>query len=52
MNNQEDLENVIKKLKNQKAKEWRDKNKEKVKEINKNYWLRRAKKELEKTKEA
>jgi hypothetical protein len=43
----EELEGVVRKLKNQKAKEWRDKNKEKVKEINKNYWFRRARKELE-----
>ena len=51
MEKQEDLEALVKKLKNQKAKEWRDKNKEKVKEINKNYWLRKAEKELKKTKE-
>jgi len=51
MNTNEELEKVVKQLKNKKAKEWRDKNKEKVKEINRNYWLRRAQKELEKTKE-
>lgn len=27
---------------------WREKNKDKVKEINKRYWLNRARKELEK----
>ena len=45
MNNLEDL---ARKLRNQKAKEWRDKNKEKVKEITNRYWLNKAKKELEK----
>lgn len=42
------IEEVARKMRNQKAKEWRDKNKEKVKEINKRYWLNKAKKELEK----
>ncbi len=42
------LESMIKKLKNQKAKEWRDRNKDKVKEINQRYWINKAKKELEK----
>lgn len=42
------LEEIARKMKNQKAKEWRDNNKEKVKEINKRYWLNKAKKELEK----
>lgn len=32
-------------------KSWRAKNKDKVKEINKRYWLNKAKKELEKRKE-
>ena len=40
--------NVNRKIKNQKAKEWRDNNKDKVKEINKKYWLNKARKELEK----
>ena len=42
------LEELARQIKNQKAKEWRDNNKEKVKEINKRYWLKKAKKELEK----
>lgn len=45
MNN---IEEMARKMKNQKAKEWRDNNKEKVKEINRRYWINKAKKELEK----
>ena len=44
------VEEIARKLKNQKAKEWRDNNKDKVKEIQKRYWLKKAKKELEKAK--
>lgn len=44
----ENIEDIARMLKNQKAKQWRDNNKEKVKEINKRYWLNKAKKELEK----
>lgn len=43
-----ELEEIARKIRNNKAKEWRDKNKDKVKEINKRYWLNKAKKELEK----
>lgn len=39
---------IARKMRNQKAKEWRSNNKEKVKEINKRYWLKRAKEYLEK----
>lgn len=42
------IEEMARKMRNQKAKEWRDNNKEKVKEINKRYWINKAKKELEK----
>lgn len=45
------IEEIARQLRNQKAKEWRAKNKDKVKEINKRYWLNKAKKELEKRKE-
>ena len=45
MNN---IEELAKKLRNKKAKEWRDKNKDKVKEINHKYWINKAKKELAK----
>ncbi len=44
----ENIEEIARKLRNEKAKNWRDNNKEKVKEINKRYWLNKAKKELEK----
>ena len=44
----ENIEEIARKIRNQKAKEWRDNNKEKVKEINKRYWINKAKKELEK----
>lgn len=44
----ENIEEMARKMRNQKAKEWRDNNKEKVKEINKRYWINKAKKELEK----
>ena len=48
MNKDIKLEEIARKIRNQKAKEWRLKNKEKVKDINKRYWLRRAKEYLEK----
>lgn len=48
MNEIENLEEVARQIKNQKAKEWRDNNKDKVKEINRRYWLNKAKKQLEK----
>lgn len=41
------IEEIARKMRNQKAKEWRDNNKEKVKEINRRYWINKAKKELE-----
>ena len=44
----DNIEEMARKMRNQKAKEWRDKNKEKVKEINRRYWINKAKKELEK----
>ena len=43
-----ELEEIARKLRNDKAKKWRDSNKEKVKEINRRYWLNKAKKVLEK----
>lgn len=43
-----ELEEIARKLRNEKAKKWRDSNKEKVKEINRRYWLNKAKKVLEK----
>ena len=43
---EEDIEllNLAKKIRNEKAKEWRNKNKDKVKAINQRYWLNKAKK--------
>lgn len=46
-----EIEELARKLRNKKAKQWRDNNKEKVKEINKRYWINKAKKELEKEEE-
>lgn len=43
----EELKQLAKQIKNQKAKEWRDKNKDKVKAINERYWLNKAKLKLE-----
>lgn len=38
MENNENLEAVAREIRNKKAREWRNKNKDKVKEINKRYW--------------
>ena len=35
----EEIEEIARKIRNQKAKEWRDNNKDKVREINKKYWI-------------
>lgn len=43
----ENIEEIARKIRNQKAKEWRDNNKEKVKEINRRYWLNKAKKQIQ-----
>ena len=42
------IEEMARQLRNKKAKEWRSKHKDRVKEINHRYWLNKAKKELEK----
>ncbi len=42
-----ELLEMARKIKNKKAKEWRDNNKDKIREINKRYWLNKAKKQLE-----
>ncbi len=47
MNRDEMIEKIARDLRNRKAQEWRKSNKEKVKEINRRYWLKRAEKELE-----
>ena len=51
MNNEEKIIELAKKLKNEKAKEWARKNKDKVREINKRYWLKKAKEILAEEKE-
>lgn len=45
---EKEIEEMVRKLRNQTAREWRAKNKDKVREINIRYWINRAKKELEK----
>ena len=40
------LELIAKKLKNQRSKEWARRNKDRIKEINKRYWLKKAKEKL------
>lgn len=45
MNN---IDKEIKRLKAEYHRQWREKNKDKVKEINHRYWINKAKKELEK----
>ena len=46
MNEDLELEQIARRIRNQKAKEWRAKNKEKIQEINKRYWLKKAKERL------
>ncbi len=48
MDNDEKLDKIVAELRREKARIWRKNNKEKVKEINKRYWLKKAKEELEK----
>lgn len=46
----ENIELLAKQIKNKKAKEWRDKNKDKVREINKRYWEKKAREYLKQEK--
>lgn len=46
MEENKELHDLARKLKNEKSKEWARKNKDKIKEINKRYWLRKAKEKL------
>ena len=48
MDNDKELDNIVAELRREKAKLWRKNNKEKVKEIHKRYWRKKAKEELEK----
>lgn len=46
MEENKQLEDMARKLKNERSKAWARKNKDKIKEINKRYWLKKAKKKL------
>lgn len=46
----ENIDLLVKQIKNKKAKEWREKNKDKVKAINKRYWEKKAREYLAKEK--
>lgn len=48
---EDEIKRAIRVLKNMKAKEWRDKNKDKVKEAEKRYWEKKAREYLAKEKE-
>lgn len=37
------LQDIARAIRNEKVREWRHKNKDKVKEINQRYWLKKAK---------
>lgn len=47
MENKEELKKIVAEIRNEKARIWRKNNKEKVREINERYWLKKAKKILE-----
>lgn len=51
MEENKELLEMAKKMKNEKSKEWARKNKDKVREINKRYWLKKAKEKLAEEKE-
>ena len=44
MEENKELQDLARKLKNEKSKQWARKNKDKIKEINKRYWLKKLKK--------
>lgn len=46
----EDIKEIARQIKNQKAREWREKNKDKVKAINKRYWEKKAREYIAKEK--
>ena len=46
MEENKQLEDMARKLKNERSKAWARKNKDKIKEINKRYWLKKAKEKL------
>ena len=51
MEENKELLEMAKKMKNEKSKEWARKNKDKVREINKRYWLKKAKEKIAEEKE-
>lgn len=53
MHKDKKLQEIARSIGNEKAREWRHKNKDKIKEINRRYWLKKAKAKLaeEKNKE-
>lgn len=48
MDKEKELNEIAAELRREQARKWRKKNKEKIKEITKRYWLRKAQAELEK----
>lgn len=40
------LQDIARAIRNEKVREWRHKNKDKVKEINQRYWLKKAKEKI------
>lgn len=47
MNEEKELNEIVAEMRREKARIWRKNNKDKVKEINKRYWLKKAKRVLE-----
>lgn len=50
MENLKEVEEMARKIRNQKVREWRAKNKDKVKEANKRYWEKKAREYLKQEK--
>lgn len=47
MQDVKNIEELARQIRNQKAKEWRAKNPDKIKAINKRYWLKKAQQKIE-----
>ena len=47
MDNERELNEIVAEMRREQARIWRKNNKDKVKEINKRYWLKKAKQVLE-----
>lgn len=50
MDNETELNEIVAEIRREKARIWRKNNKDKVKEINKRYWLKKAQKILDERK--